>query len=175
MATCRVIAILSIELRRRMKRFFVQLFFVPPPICGTITSRWELMMLFDFGHQRGSAKEQQGTTSDVKPYQPAMRDRCADGEYRACMTRGSLKQLGLLTGCLPISNNGPQMRSACPFLCHLVNHSGMDRHLPLAQFCKGTARLGMSKEEQASTSPFCFGHSSVSSLRAVLYSRHPRA
>ena len=86
----------------------------------------------------------------------------ADGEYPVRMTRGSLKQLGLLTGCLTISHNGPRMTSARPFLYHVVHHSGMGgvwyQHLPLGHSYKGTAGLGMSKEEQASTSLFCFGH-----------------
>ena len=79
-----------------------------------------------------------------------VRSCCADGEYRACMTRGSLKRLGLLTEHLPISHNGPWMTSACLFLCHAVHHTGMGgvwyRHLPLGHSCKGTAGLGMSKK-----------------------------
>ena len=54
-ATCRVIAILSLGLRRRIKGFLVQLLFMPPSTCATVRCRWQLMMLFDFSHQRGSA------------------------------------------------------------------------------------------------------------------------
>ena len=71
----------------------------------------------------------------------------ANGEYPVRMTRGSLKQLGLLTGCLPISHNGPRMTSARPFLYHVVHHSGMGgvwyQHLPLGHSYKGTSGLGM--------------------------------
>ena len=67
-ARCRVIAILSLGLRRRIKGVLVEFLFMPPSTRGTVRSCWQLMMLLDSSHQRGSAKQHQGTKSYVKPH-----------------------------------------------------------------------------------------------------------